>query len=118
MFCTECGTKLEGAFCTNCGAASNSAPVTATASKEQVVVAQILVYVEQNWSEDFEEFIAEIPEALAIAHAISAQPETVVSPVQLSLMEETFSEFISGGGYSRDERFDSLEEFIEEMDEG
>lgn len=118
MFCTECGTKLGGAFCSNCGAASNSGPVTVTASEEQVVIAQILVYVEQNWAEDFEEFIAEIPDALAIAHAISADPSAGVASAQLSLMEETFSEFISGGGYSRDERFDSLQEFIDEMDEG
>lgn len=118
MFCTECGTKLGGAFCTNCGAASNPVPVTFTASDEQVVVAQILVYVEQNWSEDFEEFISEIPEALAVARAISTDATVSVTESQLIVMEDAFSDFISGGGYSRDERFDSLQEFIDEMDEG
>lgn len=118
MFCSECGTKLGGAFCANCGAASNSAPVTVTASEEQVVVAQILVYVEQNWSEDFEEFISEIPDALAIAQVIAQDATAGVTVAQLSVMDDAFSDFISGGGYSRDERFDSLQEFIDEMDEG
>ena len=115
MFCTECGAKLDGPFCANCGAASHTAPVALTASAEQVVIAQILVYVEQNWSEDFEDFLDEIPIALQIAHAINANPTSTVTETQLSVMDEAFGDFISGGGYSPDQRFGSLAEFIEEM---
>lgn len=117
MFCTECGTELGGAFCTSCGSPSAAAsPQLLNASDEQIVVAQILLYVEQNWAEDFEDFIAEITEALAIARAIETNTTVALTEAQLDLLDSTFEEFISGGGYSRDERFDSLQEFIDEMD--
>ncbi|BAU99688.1 hypothetical protein [Aurantimicrobium minutum] len=82
------------------------------------MIAQILIYVKDHWSEDFEEFLEEIPDALEVARALNDNPTSAVTASQLNLIEMTFGEFISGGGFPRGTRFSSLEEFIEEMDEG
>lgn len=120
MFCSECGTKVEAAFCTNCGtAAASSTPVkveTYVATPELVVMAQILEYVADNWSDDFEEFLEEIEDEIEIARAISQDHSTEMTVTEFAALESEFSRFISGGGYPPSRRFDSLEDFIAEMD--
>ena len=114
MFCSECGSKVAGAYCGECGTAT-AGPIAVYASADQVVVAQILVYVEQNWAEDFADFLEEIPIALIVARTINDDPKAGMTVTQLSVMEESFGDFISGAGYDREHRFESLAEFLKEL---
>jgi hypothetical protein len=112
MFCTQCGKEADGKFCAHCGAEAHSSIVP---SSEQLVVAEILIYVDENWPDDFSDFLDAIQLELECARQIIADPQAPVDARDLGSLELAFSEFISGGGFPADQRFGSLKEFIEEM---
>jgi hypothetical protein len=45
-----------------------------------------------------------------------SKPLTPVNQNALSSMERSYGEFISGGGFPPDTKFDSLQHFVEEME--
>jgi hypothetical protein len=114
MFCSQCGAENSGgSFCTQCGAEIQSGVVP---TQQQLVDAEILVYVDENWSEDFSDFLSNISNELAMAREILSYPLMPVNLPNLNSIERVFSEFISGGGFPPDTKFDSLQHFVEEME--
>lgn len=112
-FCSQCGTASSGgSFCSQCGA---DIQIGVLPTKQQLVDAEILVYVDDNWSEDFSDFLDEISNDLAFAREILSKPLTPVNQNALSSMERSYGEFISGGGFPSDTKFDSLDHFVEEL---
>lgn len=114
MFCSQCGTASSGgSFCSQCGA---DIQIGVLPTEQQLVDAEILVYVDDNWSEDFSDFLDEISNDLAFARGMLSKPLTPVNQNALSSMERSYGEFISSGGFPSDTKFDSLKNFVEEMD--
>lgn len=111
MFCTECGSPLSGAFCSQCGKQASALP-----SGGQIVKCEILTYVEEEWANDFADFIDEARDTFRNAKLILQSPKTPVSPEVMADLEAVFGDFLEGGGFDRSMTFASVDEFLRTVD--